>query len=88
MQGIEVALVGLLAAPAAALLSWVLSRRKYAADTDSTVASAASTSVGTMLNIVVELRREVDLLRIENAELRGEIQALKALVSQLRGGAQ
>lgn len=79
------ALVALVAAPLAAVVTWQLTRSKRTADVESTYATAANMSVETMLQVVEQLRFEVAELRVENAALHSEVQRLSILIHQLGG---
>jgi len=53
-------------APLVAALTWWLSRRKQAAETESSIATGAHTAVETILQVLEELREE-------NVQLRNEL---------------
>lgn len=88
--GLIVAVIGVLSAPMAVFLTWVLGRRKQVADIYSVMAESSQTAVETMQTIMEELRIElieakekIDELIKENALLRIDLQELKVQNEQL-----
>ena len=87
---IIVALIGTLTT----LTAWRLNRHKDAAAADSSIAEGANFAVETMLQVMGELREQVERLtaeaanlKQENRELRFQIGILQAEIRKLRGEA-
>jgi uncharacterized protein (DUF3084 family) len=87
-----VAIVTILAAPLAALLTWLLNRRKHVSEIYSIVSESSQTAVETMQITMQELRIElteargkIDDLIIENANLRSDMKELKEFNVTLLG---
>ena len=66
-----------------AIVTWRLTKKKNEADTDNVITSSATSAVQTMSTVLETLhnqsdrdRAEVDRLREENEQLRGELDAL------------
>lgn len=78
------ALVAAVAVPVAAGITWIGARRKNDADASSSYATAAHVSVETMMQVLTELRREVDALTKENAKLVADTIILHNEVAMLR----
>lgn len=83
-----VALIGALTT----VLAWRLNRRKDSAVTESSIAEGANFAVETMLQVMSELREQVERLtaeaanlKQENRELRVQIGILQAEIRKLRG---
>ena len=77
-------IVGLLAAPFAALITWLLSRPKQRADVHTSMVTSASAAVDTIADVLGEVRQELEEARQEIAALRGENQSLHRMVVDLR----
>lgn len=77
------AITALVAAPLASIVTWRLSRQHQAAQTDSTLAQAASVSVDTMLQVMEQLKQDIADLTDENQKLREQTQALHEEVQRL-----
>lgn len=81
---ILVAIIGVLAAPFAALITWMLNRKKHIADIYAALSESSQTAVETMQLTMNELRteleearRKIDDLIEENELLRGDLRELK-----------
>lgn len=77
-------IVGILAAPFAAFITWVLSRPKQKADVHNSVVSSASAAVDTIADVLNEVRSELAEARTEIEALRSENQSLHQMVIDLR----
>lgn len=82
---IVIAIVGVLAAPLAALLTWMLNRRKNVSEIYSILSESSQTAVETMQMTMQELRIEltearekIDEIVEENAHLRQDMRDLKS----------
>jgi cell shape-determining protein MreC len=76
--------VGLLAAPVAAFITWLLSRPKQKADVHTSVVTSASAAVDTIADVLNEVRSELAEARQEIEALRSENQNLHQMVVDLR----
>jgi len=81
-----VAIVTVLAAPLAALLTWLLNRRKHVSEIYNMVSESSQTAVETMQITMQELRIElvdakekIEFLAEENSQLRKDIRELKEI---------
>lgn len=81
-----VAIVTVLAAPLAALLTWLLNRRKHVSEIYNMVSESSQTAVETMQITMQELRIElidakekIEFLSEENTQLRQDIRELKSI---------
>jgi predicted nuclease with TOPRIM domain len=81
---IIVAIVGVLAAPVAAFVTWLLNRKKHIADIYNALSESSQTAVETMQMTMAELRIElvearekIEELISENELLREDLKALK-----------
>jgi predicted nuclease with TOPRIM domain len=81
---IIVAIVGVLAAPVAAFVTWLLNRKKHIADIYNALSESSQTAVETMQMTMAELRIElvearekIEELIAENELLREDLKALK-----------
>ena len=77
-------IVGLLAAPLAAFITWLLSRPKQRADVHNSMMTSASAAVDTIADVLTEVRQELEEARGEIAALRQENQSLHQMVIDLR----
>lgn len=77
-------IIGLIAAPFASFITWILARPKQRADVHSSVVTSASAAVDTIADVLVEVRRELAEAREEIATLRSENQSLQRMVVDLR----
>ena len=93
---ILVAIIGVLAAPIAALITWMLNRKKHIADIYTALSESSQTAVETMQLTMNELRteleearRKIDDLIAENELLRHDLHELKRqnedLMREIRG---
>jgi FtsZ-binding cell division protein ZapB len=93
---ILVAIIGVLAAPFAALITWMLNRKKHIADIYTALSESSQTAVETMQLTMNELRteleearRKIDDLIAENELLRHDLHELKRqnqdLMTEIRG---
>jgi FtsZ-binding cell division protein ZapB len=93
---ILVAIIGVLAAPIAALITWMLNRKKHIADIYTALSESSQTAVETMQLTMNELRteleearRKIDDLIAENELLRHDLHELKRqnqdLMNEIRG---
>ena len=93
---ILVAIIGVLAAPFAALITWMLNRKKHIADIYTALSESSQTAVETMQLTMNELRteleearRKIDDLIAENELLRHDLHELKRqnedLMREIRG---
>lgn len=85
-----IAIIGVLAAPIAAFLTWFLNRKKHIADIYNIIAGASGEAVETMQLTMQELRHElsearskIEELISENELLRQDLYALKCQNEQL-----
>jgi len=81
---IIIAVIGVLAAPLAALITWLLNRRKHVSEIYNMLSESSQTAVETMQMTMQELRIEltearekIDELVQENAHLRKDMKELK-----------
>jgi predicted nuclease with TOPRIM domain len=79
-----VAIIGVLAAPVAAFVTWLLNRKKHIADIYNALSESSQTAVETMqltmqeLRLeLVEARQKIEELIEENGLLREDLAALK-----------
>lgn len=72
------------AVPFAAIITWLSMRNKNNAEAVTGYAQAAHVSVETMLQVLDQLRDEVDQLTAENAKLRADTLILHGEVANLR----
>lgn len=79
-----IAIIGVLAAPIAAFMTWFLNRKKHIADIYSVIAGASGEAVETMQVTMQELRHELSEARSkieelieENTLLRRDLQVLQ-----------
>lgn len=77
-------IVGLMAAPVTAMLTWTLTRPKQRADVHSAMVTSASAAVDTIADVLSEVRQELEEARQEIAALREENQSLHRMVVDLR----
>lgn len=77
-------IVGLMAAPVTAVVTWILARPKQKADVHSSMMTSASAAVGTISDVLNEVRIELEEARGEIAALREENQSLHKMVIDLR----
>lgn len=82
---ILVAIIGVLAAPIAAVATWFINRKKHIADIYSALTESSQSAVETMQLTMNELRQElvaarekIEELISENALLREDLKALKS----------
>lgn len=82
--GIVIAIIGILAAPFAALVTWLLNRKKNVAEIYNALSESSQTAVETMQLTMNELRteleearRKIDALIDENELLRQDLHDLK-----------
>jgi len=82
--GIIIAIIGVLAAPFAALITWLLNRKKNVAEIYNALSESSQTAVETMQLTMNELRieleearRKIDALIVENELLRQDLHDLK-----------
>jgi uncharacterized protein (DUF3084 family) len=83
---IIIAVIGVLAAPLAALITWLLNRRKHISEIYNMLSESSQTAVETMQMTMQELRIEltearekIDELVQENAHLRKDMKELKEI---------
>ena len=77
-------IIGLMAAPVTAVVTWVLARPKQKADVHSAMVTSASAAVDTIADVLNEVRQELEEARGEIAALRSENQNLHQMVIDLR----
>lgn len=82
--GILTAIIGVLAAPVAAFVTWMLNRKKHIADIYNALSESSQTAVETMQMTMQELRLElieaknkIEELIFENEALRDDLRELK-----------
>lgn len=87
---ILIAIIGVLAAPFAALITWMLNRKKHIADIYAALSESSQNAVETMQLTMNELRieleearRKIEDLIAENELLRTDLKELKAQNEQL-----
>lgn len=80
-----IAIIGVLAAPIAAVITWMLNRKKHIADIYNALSESSQTAVETMQMTMQELRLElvearqkIEELIAENELLRQDLAALKS----------
>jgi hypothetical protein len=85
-----VAIIGVLSAPLAVLVTWFVNRRKHVADIYTALSESSQAAVETMHMAMNELRNElveaklkIDELIVENELLRNDLHELKAQNEQL-----
>lgn len=85
-----IAIIGVLAAPIAAVITWMLNRKKHIADIYNALSESSQTAVETMQMTMQELRLElvearqkIEELIAENELLRQDLAALKTQNEQL-----
>jgi FtsZ-binding cell division protein ZapB len=83
---ILIAVIGVLAAPVAALVTWLLNRRKHISEIYNMLSESSQTAVETMQMTMQELRIEltearlkIDELIDENAKLLQDMKELKVM---------
>lgn len=88
--GVIIAIIGVLAAPFAALITWILNRKKHVSEIYSALSESSQTAVETMQLTMNELRieleearRKIDALIEENELLRNDLHDLKKQNTQL-----
>ena len=79
-----IAIIGVLTAPFAALITWMLNRKKHIADIYAALSESSQTAVETMQLTMGELRLElrdardkIDNLMMENRQLKADLIELK-----------
>lgn len=72
-----VAILGVLAAPIAAFMTWFLNRKKNIADIYNVIAGASGSAVETMQMTMQELRTELSEARVKIEELIAENELLR-----------
>jgi chromosome segregation ATPase len=85
-----IAIIGVLAAPFAALITWMLNRKKHIADIYAALSESSQTAVETMQMTMEELRKELqearhkleDLIE-ENELLRKDLHEVKSQNEEL-----
>ena len=87
---VVIAIIGVLAAPIAAVITWMLNRKKHIADIYNALSESSQTAVETMQMTMQELRLElvearqkIEELITENSLLREDLAALKTQNEQL-----
>lgn len=87
---IIIAVIGVLAAPLAAVITWTMNRKKHIADIYTALSESSQTAVETMQMTMSELRVElvdarqkIEELISENELLRQDLAALKTQNEQL-----
>lgn len=87
---VVVAIIGVLAAPVAAVITWLLNRKKHIADIYNALSESSQTAVETMQMTMQELRLElvearqkIEELIEENGFLRQDLAALKTQNQEL-----
>jgi cell shape-determining protein MreC len=83
-ESLTTLIIGLLAAPIAAIITWTLSRPKQRADVHNSMMTSASAAVDTISDVLNEVRHELEEARQEIAALRMENQSLHQMVIDLR----
>ena len=88
---ITIAVIGVLAAPVAAFVTWFLNRKKHIADIYEVITGASSNAVETMQTTMQELRIElsdarekIDELIAENELLRADLHEYAKAVEELK----
>jgi 5-bromo-4-chloroindolyl phosphate hydrolysis protein len=87
---ILIAIIGILAAPVAAIVTWLTNRKKHVADIYESISESSQNAVETMQLTMNELRTElveaknkIDELITENKLLRDDLVVLKSQNQQL-----
>lgn len=90
MDALWIAIIGVLAAPVAALVTWFLNRKKNYAELYNVLSESSQTAVETMQLTMHELRIElvdakdkIESLILENEMLRKDLRELKSQNQQL-----
>lgn len=81
---IAVAIIGVLAAPLAALITWMLNRKKHVSEIYSILSESSQTAVETMQLTMQELRLELVEAKIKIEELISENEALRDDLRELK----
>lgn len=88
LDNVQAFVVGLLAAPIAAIVTFLLTRPKQRADIHSSVVTSASNAVETIADVLNQVRQELEEAREEIQALRQENHMLKDLIEELRSQVQ
>jgi len=83
-SGILVAIVGVLAAPIAAVITWILNRKKHIAEIYTAISDSSQTAVETMQMTMHELRQELVAAREKIEELISENELLRQDLAGLK----
>ncbi len=82
---IIVAVIGVLAAPVAAFVTWFVNRKKHIADIYSALSESSQTAVETMQmtmktlhDELIDAKSKIDSLIVENELLRADLKELKS----------
>lgn len=79
-----VAIIGILAAPIAAIITWLVNRKKHIADIYASLSESSQTAVETMQmtmttlhDELIDAKSKIETLISENELLRGDLRELK-----------
>ena len=81
---ILIAIIGVLAAPLAALFTWTLNRKKHIADIYAALSESSQTAVETMQMTMNELRTELEEARHKIEDLISENELLRHDLHELK----
>ena len=82
-DGVWIAVLGLLVAPVASYITWILNRRKRTTDVSSSLVSASNTAVAAITDVLEELRVELHNAKLEIEELKKINRRLEISVAAL-----
>lgn len=81
---IVIAVIGFLAAPIAAITTYVTTRPKQKSDVHTNVVNSAGAAVEAIADVLGEVRQELEEARVEIEALRHENETLRSMVTDLR----
>lgn len=79
------ALIAMLAAPIAAIVTWRLFKRRNVAESEGAVAQGATVAVEVMLKAITRLEGQVSALELQNRELRAEVARFREMIRNMGG---
>ena len=83
-EAIVIAILGLLAAPIAAFITWISNRKKNIGDIYATLTDSAQSAVETMQSAMETLHDELQVAQLKIDELIAENQKMQGEISKLR----
>lgn len=84
MEPIIIAMIGILAAPLAAVATWMVNRKKYTAEIYSVLSNSSQNAVETMQITMNELRIELTEAKVQISKLIKENELLRQELRTLR----